>query len=270
VDERLRPVRRHAGHRRQALHQDARASWFSHKAELAKPDYYRVYLADSDVTAELTPTERAAQFRFTFPKTDQAWVVIDAFDKGSYVKVIPAERKIVGYSTRYARGPLPNFRNWFVIQFDKPFKSSEVWDGDKSWPGAQEAEAQHAGAIVGFATAAGEKVGMRVASSFISLEQAERNLAREIGSDDFDATRAKAAQRWNEVLGRVEVKGGSIDQQRTFYSSLYRMVQFPNKLYELDAPANRSTGARTTARCCRAGCLPAPASGTPSAPCILS
>jgi predicted alpha-1,2-mannosidase len=215
--------------------QDARASWFSHKAELSKPDYYRVYLADSDVTAELTPTERAAQFRFTFPKTEQAWVVVDAFDKGSFVKVIPEQRKIVGYSTRYARGPLPNFRNWFVIQFDKPFKSSEVWDGDKLLPNALEAEVQHAGAIVGFATAAGEQVGMRVASSFISLEQAERNLATEIGADSFDTTRAKAGKRWNEVLGRIEIKGASVDQQRTFYSSLYRMVQFPNKLYELDA-----------------------------------
>jgi predicted alpha-1,2-mannosidase len=215
--------------------EDDRASWFSHKAELAKPDYYRVYLADSDVTAELTPTERAAQFRFTFPKTEQAWVVIDALDKGSYVKIIPGERKIVGYSTRYARGPLPNFRNWFVIQFDKPFASSEVWDGDKLIAGALEADVKHAGAIVGFATAAGEQVGARVASSFISLEQAERNLASEIGKDGFDATRAKAAKRWNEVLGRIEVKGASIDQQRTFYSSLYRMVQFPNKLYELDA-----------------------------------
>jgi predicted alpha-1,2-mannosidase len=215
--------------------QDERASWFSHKAELAKPDYYRVYLADSDVTAELTPTERAAQFRFTFPKTEQAWVVVDAFDKGSYVKILPEQRRIVGYSTRYARGPLPNFRNWFVIQFDKPFKSSEVWDGDKILTGALEADVKHAGAIVGFATAAGERVGMRVASSFISLEQAERNLAREIGSDDFETTRAKAAERWNTVLGRVEIKGGSVDQQRTFYSSLYRMVQFPNKLYELDA-----------------------------------
>jgi predicted alpha-1,2-mannosidase len=216
--------------------QDERASWFSHKAELSKPDYYRVYLADSDVTAELTPTERAAQFRFTFPKTEQAWVVVDAFDKGSYVKILPEQRKIVGYSTRYAHGPLPkNFRNWFVVQFDKPFRSSEVWDGDKIVAGALEADVNHAGAIVGFATAAGEQVRMRVASSFISLEQAERNLAREIGGDDFDATRAKASKRWNEVLGRIEIKGASVDQQRTFYSSLYRMVQFPNKLYELDA-----------------------------------
>jgi predicted alpha-1,2-mannosidase len=220
---------------RKRFTEEQRASWYSHKAELSKPDYYRVYLADSDVTAELTPTERAAQFRFTFPKTDQAWVVIDAFDKGSWVKVIPAERKIVGYSTRHAHGPLKNFRNWFVIQFDKPFASSEVWDGDKIIAGVQEADVNHAGAIVGFATAAGEQVGARVASSFISLEQAERNLASEIGSDGFDATRAKASKRWNEVLGRVEIKGATLDQQRTFYSSLYRMVQFPNKIYELDA-----------------------------------
>ena len=99
--------------------QDDRASWFSHKAEVAKPYYYSVYLADADVTAEITPTERAAQFRFTFPKTDEAYVVVDAYDKGSYIKVIPAERKIVGYSTRHARGPLPkNFKNYFVIHFD--------------------------------------------------------------------------------------------------------------------------------------------------------
>lgn len=217
--------------------QDARASWFSHKAEVARPDYYKVYLADSDVTTEIAATERAAQFRFTFPKTDQAWVVIDAFDRGSYVKVLPDQNKIVGYSTRYARGPLPkNFRNWFVIAFDKPFKSAELWDGDKLQAAAvQELQAGHAGAIVGFATSKGEQVRMRVASSFISLEQAELNLKREIGADDFDATRAKAAKRWNEVLGRVEVAGGSIDQQRTFYSSLYRMVLFPNKLYEVDA-----------------------------------
>ena len=221
--------------------EDARASWFSHKAEVARPDYYKVYLADSDVTTEITPTERAAQFRFTFPKSEQSWVVIDAYDRGSYVKVLPGQRKVVGYSTRYARGPLPkNFRNWFVIEFDKPLASAELFDGDtimegSTVEGGHELLAAHAGAIVGFSTRAGEQVHARVASSFISLEQAERNLEREVGHDDFDAARAKAARRWNEVLGRVEVKGGSIDQQRTFYSSLYRMVLFPNKLYELDA-----------------------------------
>jgi len=219
--------------------QDARASWFSHKAEVARPDYYKVYLADSDVTTEIAPTERAASFRFTFPKSDQAWIVIDAYEGaktgGSWVKVLPDRRHVVGWSTRYARGPLVNFRNWFVIEFDKPLRSAELWDGDKlADPALTELQGTHAGAIVGFATAAGEQVHMRVASSFISLEQAQLNLQREIGRDDFDTTRAKAAARWNDVLGKVEVSGAGVDRQRTFYSSLYRMVLFPNKLYEMD------------------------------------
>src|SRR5476651_927151 len=95
--------------------QDGRASWFSHKTEIVKPYYYSVYLADHDVTTEITPTERTAQFRFTFPKSDSSFIVIDALDQGSYVKVIPAERKIIGYSTKHAGGPLKNFKNYFVI-----------------------------------------------------------------------------------------------------------------------------------------------------------
>ncbi|PTL85935.1 glycoside hydrolase domain-containing protein [Vitiosangium sp. GDMCC 1.1324] len=74
-----------------------------------------------------------------------------------------------------------------------------------------------------------------VASSFISPEQAELNLQRELANDDFDTTRARAKAAWNHVLSKVEVEGGSIDQVRTVYSSLYRMVQFPNKMDEVDA-----------------------------------
>src|SRR6187397_1256173 len=88
-----------------------RASWFSHKAEIAKPYYYSVYLADADVTTEITPTERAAQFRFTYPKSDSSFVVVDAFDKGSYIKIIPAEKKIIGYTTRNSGGVTVNFKN---------------------------------------------------------------------------------------------------------------------------------------------------------------
>ncbi|MCU6496803.1 GH92 family glycosyl hydrolase [Rugamonas sp. A1-17] len=216
--------------------QDDRASWFSHKAEVAKPYYYSVYLADADVTTEIAPTERAAQFRFTFPKTDQAYVVVDAYDKGSYIKVIPSERKIVGYSTRYARGPLPkNFKNYFVIYFDKPFASTRIWSGDKLAGDVMELSSDHSGAVVGFKTEKGEKVGMRVASSFISEEQAELNLKRELASDSFDATAQKGKDVWNKTLSRISVEGGSDEQTRTFYSSLYRMLFFPNKLYEIDA-----------------------------------
>ncbi|PST82460.1 alpha-mannosidase [Pedobacter yulinensis] len=215
--------------------QDERASWFSHKAEVSKPYYYSVYLADHDVTTELVPTERAAQFRFTFPKSDSSYVVIDALDRGSYVKIFPEQRKIIGYTTKYARGPLPkNFKNYFVIYFDKPFLLGKTWEKNKLKDGL-ELESDHSGAVVGFKTADGEKVNMKVASSFISFEQAELNLKREVGSDSFETTKAKAKAIWNKTLSRISVEGGTIDQMRTFYSCLYRTLFFPNKLYEIDA-----------------------------------
>src|SRR5918993_2670856 len=107
--------------------QNDRASWFSHKAEVAKPYYYSVYLADADVITEITPTERAAQFRFTYPETDSAYLVVDAFDRGSYIKILPAEKKIIGYTTRNSGGVPANFKNYFVIQLDKAFTLSMGW-----------------------------------------------------------------------------------------------------------------------------------------------
>jgi predicted alpha-1,2-mannosidase len=217
------------------FNQDDRASWFSHKSEISKPYYYSVYLADADVTAELTPTERAASFQFTYPKSDSSFIVIDAFDKGSYIKVIPAENKIIGYSTRYARGKLIDFKNYFVIYVDKSFTFSKTWKGNRLVKDSLEITSNHSGAIIGFKTTKGEKVSLKVASSFISIEQAELNLKRELGNDNFETTKAKAKSLWNKALSKISVEGGSIDQVRTFYSCLYRTLCFPNKLYEIDA-----------------------------------
>ena len=266
--------------------QDARASWFSHKTETSTPYYYSVYLADADVTAEMVPTERSAQFRFTYPESDSASLVIDAFDGGSSIRIIPAERKIVGYSTKFADGPLKNFRNYFVVYVDKAITFSQTYSDTVLSPG-QETTADHALAVIGFATKKGERVHLRVASSFISAEQAELNLRREQGAaafapdpapaasgpekgstpfthenastlsahdpastpfthenaptppsspgDDFETLKYKARETWNKTLGRVTVRGGTTDQLRTFYSCLYRMLFFPNKLYELNA-----------------------------------
>ncbi len=217
------------------FNQDERASWFSHKSEISKPYYYSVYLADADVTAELAPTERAASFQFTYPKSDSSYIVIDALDKGSYIKIIPGENKIIGYSTRYARGKLIDFKNYFVIYTDKPFTVAKTWKGNRLVKDSLEINANHVGAIIGFQTKKGEKVSLKVASSFISFEQAELNLKRELGTDKFEATKAKAKSLWNRTLSKISVEGGSVDQVRTFYSCLYRTLCFPNKLYEIDA-----------------------------------
>lgn len=223
---------------RKGVSEEQRASWFSHKTEIARPYYYSVYLADQDVTAEMTATERSAQLRFTFPASDSAGIIIDAFANGSYIKIIPEERRVIGYSTQYAKGTLRNFRNYFVIEADKPFAQAAVYDGNKVQAG-QELQAEHAVATVGFSTRKGEQVHVRVASSFISTEQAMLNLEQEQANEDFNSTMNKAKQSWNKTLGRLKAEGGSIDDQRTFYSCLYRTVCFPNKLYEINAKKER-------------------------------
>ena len=214
--------------------QDRRASWFSHKAEVAKPYYYKVYLADHDVTTELAPTERAVMFRFTYPKTKNAYVVIDAFDKGSYVKIIPEENKIIGYSTKNSGGVPENFNNYFVIQFDKPFTFTSGVKENNILPNETEVQGNHTGAIIGFATQKGEIVHARVASSFISYEQAELNL-KELGKDSFDQLVTKGKDTWNREMSKVDVEDDNIDNLRTFYSCLYRSMLFPRSFYEIDA-----------------------------------
>ena len=212
--------------------EEDRQSWFSHKAETVTPYYYSVYLADHNVTTEITPTERAARFRFTFPETDKAYVVIDAFDKGSYVKIIPSERKIIGYTTKNSGGVPENFKNYFVIIFDKDFDVNSTFNG-AVLGNALEMKADHAGAVIGFKTKTGEKVNAQVASSFISYDQAELNL-KEIGNSNFDQLKEKGKAVWNKELSRIKVDGGTPDQMGIFYSCLYRSLLFPRKFYEYD------------------------------------
>ena len=214
--------------------EDKRASWFSHKAEVAKPYYYRAYLADYDVVAEMAPTERACAMRFTFPETDKANIVVDAFDRGSHVQVIPEKRMIVGYTTRNSGGVPDNFKNYFVLVFDKPFTYKATVASGNISEGQLTVTDNHAGAIVGFKTRRGEQVGVRVASSFISPEQALLNL-NELGNDTFDEVAARGRKTWNDVLGRIEVDDDNTDHLRTFYSCLYRSVLFPRSFYEKDA-----------------------------------
>lgn len=217
--------------------ENKRASWFSHKAEKATPYYYSVYLADYDVTAEMAPTMRAAHMRFTYPATDEARLVVDAFDKGSYVKVIPDENKIIGYTTRNSGGVPANFKNYFVMEFERPFDYVAVVKDSLILEGSKEIDCDHAGAIVGWKTRRGEQINVCVASSFISYEQAERNL-KELSTSGFEGTKNAARDCWNEVLGKIEIEDTDIDRLRTFYSCLYRSVLFPRSFYEIDEKGN--------------------------------
>ncbi len=216
--------------------QDSRASWFSHKAETVTPYYYKVYLADHDVVAEMTPTDRAAVMRFTFPE-GESFVVVDAFDHGSEVSI--SGRRVTGRSTRNSGGVPDNFANYFVVEFDRDPDYVATADGKELHPDSLAYAGEHAGAVIGFRTKRGEQVTARVASSFISQEQAIVNLG-EVAGVDFDSVCAAGRDAWNDVLGRVEIdpEGADPDQLRTFYTCLYRSTLFPRKFYEMDAAGN--------------------------------
>ena len=218
--------------------EDKRASWFSHKAEIAKPYYYRVYLADYDITTEIAPTERAAMFRFTFPQEEMSYVVLDAYDRGSYVQIQPEKNRIVGYTTRNSGGVTKDFKNWFIIDFgSRSFDYTSVTDSKEIFTDRKELKDNHTGAIVGFRTGHRDVITARVASSFISLEQAERNL-NELGKKSFDEIASDGRKIWNDVVGRIQVEGGSEEQMRTFYSCLWRSLHFPRRFYEIDDTGN--------------------------------
>ena len=202
--------------------EEGRQSWFSHKAETVKPYYYKVYLAEHDVVAELAPTERAAAFRLTYPQKDTSYLVVDAY-RGGFVEIDKDNNRITGYSVQNHRGVTEDFHNWFVVESDTPFEVTLV-DG--------------AIAMVGFKTVKGQQVCLKVASSFISADQAVTNLG-ELGGRNLDEIAQAGRDRWNEVLGRIKVEDGNVDNLRTFYSCLYRSVLFPRDLSEIDASGKR-------------------------------
>ena len=215
--------------------EEERASWFSHKSETSTPYFYSVYLADTNITTSFTTTERGAYFKFDFPNTDSNSLIIDALDKGSYIKVLPSEKKIIGYTTRYSAGNYSNFKNYFVILFTDDFHDATTWQDDKLVEDSYEFKGNHAGVVVQFKPSTKNTVYAKVASSFISFEQAELNLHREIGEKSFEQIKSEAKFIWNNSLGKIEVSGGTHEQMRTFYSAMYRTLFFPQKLYEIDA-----------------------------------
>lgn len=213
--------------------EDDRKSWFSHKSEKAYPYYYSVYLGDHNTTVEMTPSERAAMFRFTYSFPENAHLVIDALHGHSFVKVIPENNKVIGYITNNKGGVPDNFKNYFVICFDHPFSDEVLWLDNMAQEEKSSVNGNHAGATLSFHISSGEVIHAKVASSFISYEQAEQNL-KELANDDFDRVKEKAKTAWNKELNRIVVSECLLDQYKTFYSCLYRMLLFPRKFYEIN------------------------------------
>ena len=217
------------------------------------PHYYKVKLIDSKTTVELTPTKRSAHFKIEFPKDSDSHLVIDAFFKNSTIKVLPKENKIIGVSKNNSGGVPENFSNYFIIEFNTPFDEFGTWDGKgKIYPTA-ELSGKHVGSYVSFINNKINVVEVRISSSFISHEQAQINLDREIPKNQtFEKTKALAKEVWNNELSKIKVKPALSDTFENkkgyfkahetaksnvikFYSSFYRTLLFPREFHEYNS-----------------------------------
>jgi len=213
--------------------ENAREAKFSHANEIAKPDYYKVQF-ENQIATEISPSERGAHLRFTYPKGKKSYLVLDGYTHLSGVSIFPKERMITGYVNN-GEGFKEGFKNFFVIKFDQPLKAWGTWEnkGNSIQANAVAAEGEGKGAYVEFAP--GSKVQVKVASSYISAEQAQLNLDTELGKDKtLEQTRQNAAKIWNQSLGKITVEGGSEEDKATFYSCFFRASLFSRKYYEVD------------------------------------
>jgi len=215
-----------------------RALRFDHKNEIAKPHYYKVTF-DNNLITEMSPTERGVYFRFSFPQEKDAYVVLDGNSGGSMVRIYPEEQKIVGYCKNANHSVPQGFTNYFVVKFNKPFKSYGIWKNDKGEisKDSKEAFGDYVGSYIQFSP--GEQVEAKVISSFISIEQAELSFQKELaGLNTLEDAKSKAQDAWNKQLGKIEVEGGTPEEKATFYSCFFRSMLFPRKFYEYDANNN--------------------------------
>jgi predicted alpha-1,2-mannosidase len=206
----------------------SRGVTYSHKDEVVHPDYYSV-LTDTDgnkrIRTEMTATERCAYMRVTFPAGHNSRVLVEASRPGidGYASIDTAAHEITGYNPdrmdkHLSTIPLPNFKGYFVVQFRKAFRDAKTYGlGSRD----------ERGAWAEFDTREGEQIEMRVGTSFINIDQARANLKAEIPAWDFESTRRRLHDTWNDKLARVQVEGASDDQKHMVYTAIYHALLYP-------------------------------------------
>lgn len=228
------------------------ASRYSHATEQASPGSYAVTLDDYGVRAELTASAHAGFHRYTFPASADSRVLLDLGHSrggslGGEVQLVD-DHTVQGYG-QYSVHPLLDLllttktestahsTVYFQAVFSKPFESVGTWKktsaGTTPAPGSRHESGPSIGAWVGFATAAGEVVEVRVGVSLVSVEQAQKNLDAEWGQKSFDELRDQARAAWNCQLNRVQLTGGTPEQRTTFYTALYHTTMQPTDVTEV-------------------------------------
>ena len=213
------------------LGMDEYQSEFSHDDEVVTPGYHKIHLKRYGITAELTSTCRVGWHRYTFPASDESYIL---FDTGAFLGHGPmvasqvecvSDAEIAGYSLmeKTSRRPKDTYV-YFVARFSKPFDQFASWSAGKVSTDSDSVEGPNVGAAVKYSTSQDEKILVQVAISYTSVDNARKNLEAEAPHWDFDRMRRDSTDEWNEWLNRIQVSGGTHEQQVKLYTDLWHAL----------------------------------------------
>lgn len=214
-------------------HKD-RGVGFSHNNEEARPYLYSVAM-DNGVKVSLTASRTSSVMEVEYPSLDGQYFIIDAQHGGCKVDIDQMRRRVTGYVKNHNGGVPANFTNYYVMEFSHPIAEKGVMINDSLFAGRTMGEHDRVCGYLRFIVPEGEKLTVKISSSFISPKQAQLNLTREVKGKSFDEVKESAISQWNSLLGRIVVEDDDEVAKQTFYSCLYRVLLFPREFYEYDA-----------------------------------
>ena len=226
-----------------------RGSTYSHNNEVSGPDYYKIDLDEYNITAEMTATTRSAIFRFTFQDEGNGYIVINpnSDEAEGFVEVIPGKNEIVGYNPIHriyqGWGKRAGFSGYFVMRIEKEKDSFGVYSEDSIYQEKMTIKNEpNLGAYFSFKVSKGEKVLVKIGSSFVSHDQARKNLDAEIPDYNFNSVRLNLKDTWNNLLGKIQVEGENHNDKIKFYTAMYHSFQQPRIYNDVDGSYPRFDG----------------------------
>ncbi len=213
-------------------------SRFRHEMEKARAGFYSVMLDDGGIAVELTATKRAGFHKYIFPQAEEAHIILDLLHGLGPDRVLEAQIEIIGSNEiaglRRSQGWAEDQRVYFVAQFSKPFSAFGIVEDGQIMADKKQSAGKNLKAFIKYSTKAREEIFIKVGLSAVNVEGARKNLLAEIPDWNFQRVHEQAQAEWNKALGKIEVEGGTQDQQIVFYTALYHALLAPNLFMDID------------------------------------
>lgn len=230
---------------------------YSHKTEQATPYYYKVDMLLGNkkfIRTEFSACSKSAIFRITYPQNRNNRIIVHGINLNpsltdwcndfgkriknlrGWIKVNAEEGEIIGYNPdrqSFQLGPeLKNFKGYFVIKFDAKIENYGTWDNENIFPQSKECTGTRMGAYVEFEKLKAGILTFKISTSFISIEQARRNMQAELDGHTLESLASRTRKEWNAKLSKIDIEGADKNEMAIFYSALYRCYLFPREFSE--------------------------------------